>query len=132
MKAGCIAYDTIQELDSASFKELLDSTSSCVVELHWQGKETIDLLFLLSICFVIHSDKLAHRYTLQSIRKTLLFSRHTDRKIPKIQKIQKIQKIAISSELAANLFVPANYHFTHHGLSLYRSRHEETGFADAG
>ena len=50
----------------------------------------------------------------------------------KIPKIHKIHKIAISSELAANLFVPANYHFTHHGLSLYRSRHEETGFADAG
>jgi hypothetical protein len=67
MKTGCMAYDTIQELDSTSFEEL-DSTSSCVVELHWQGKEreeTIDLSFILCICFAIHSDKLADRYTLQ-------------------------------------------------------------------
>ena len=67
MKTGCMAYDTIQELDSTSFEEL-DSTSSCVVELHWQGKEreeTIDLSFVLCICFAIHSDKLADRYTLQ-------------------------------------------------------------------
>ncbi|KIM77676.1 hypothetical protein PILCRDRAFT_825113 [Piloderma croceum F 1598] len=64
MKIGCIAYDMIEELDSTSFKEL-DSTSSCVVELHWQGKDTIDLLFVLSICFAIHNDELANRYTLQ-------------------------------------------------------------------
>ena len=64
MKTGCMAYDTIQELNSTSFKEL-DSTSSRVVELHWQCEETIDLLFVLGICFAIHSDKLADRYTLQ-------------------------------------------------------------------
>ena len=64
MKAGCVAYDTIQELDSTSFNEL-DSTSSCVVELFWQGEETVDLLFILSICFAIHNDKSTDRYTLQ-------------------------------------------------------------------
>ena len=64
MKTGCIAYDTIQEVDSTSLKEL-DRTSSCVVELHWRGKETIDMLFVLSICFAIHNDKMANRYTLQ-------------------------------------------------------------------
>jgi hypothetical protein len=64
MKIGCIAYDMIEELSSTSFKEL-DSTSRRVVELHWQGKDTIDLLFVLSICFAIHNDKLANRYTLQ-------------------------------------------------------------------
>ncbi|KIM70989.1 hypothetical protein PILCRDRAFT_17525, partial [Piloderma croceum F 1598] len=64
MKIGCIAFDTIQEVDSTSLRQL-DSTSSCVVELRWQGKETIDLLFVLSICFSIQNDKLADRYTLQ-------------------------------------------------------------------
>ena len=64
MKTGCIAYDTIQEVDLTSLKDL-DKTSSCVVELHWQGKEIIDLLFILSICFAIHNDKLSDRYTLQ-------------------------------------------------------------------
>jgi hypothetical protein len=64
MKFGCITYDTIQELDSTSLKKL-DSTSSCVVELHWQGIETIDLLFVLSICSAIHNNKWADRYTLQ-------------------------------------------------------------------
>ncbi|KIM89757.1 hypothetical protein PILCRDRAFT_195630 [Piloderma croceum F 1598] len=64
MKTGCIAYDTIQEVDSTSLKEL-NGTSSCVVELHWKSKGTIDLLFILSICFAIHNDKWANRYTLQ-------------------------------------------------------------------
>ena len=64
MKIGCIAYDTIQEVESNSLKQL-DSASSCVVELHWQGEETIDLLFVLSICFAIYNDEWANRYTLQ-------------------------------------------------------------------
>ena len=64
MKNGCTSHDTIQEVDSTSLKEL-DSTSSCVVELHWQNEESIDLLFVLSICFAIHDDKWADRYTLQ-------------------------------------------------------------------
>jgi hypothetical protein len=64
MKIGCIAYDTIQELDSTSLKEL-DNTSRCVVELRWQGTETIDLIFVLSICFAVQNDTLADRYTLQ-------------------------------------------------------------------
>jgi hypothetical protein len=62
MKAGCTAYDTIQEVKS--FKEL-DSTSHCVVELNWREEPTIDLLFVLSICFAIRNDKQADRYTLQ-------------------------------------------------------------------
>ena len=64
MKTGCIAYDTIQEVDSTSLKGL-DNTSNCIVELHWQGNDIIDMLFILSICFAIHNDKLADRYTLQ-------------------------------------------------------------------
>jgi hypothetical protein len=66
MKNGCTAHDTIQEVDSTSLKEL-DSTSSCVVELRWQSKseESIDLLFILSICFAIRNDKWTDRYTLQ-------------------------------------------------------------------
>jgi hypothetical protein len=43
----------------------LDITSRRVVELHWQGEQGIDLSFALSICFAIHNDKLADRYTLQ-------------------------------------------------------------------
>ena len=45
----------------------LDNTSSCVVELHWQSenKKSIDLLFVLSVCFVIHDDTRAGRYSLQ-------------------------------------------------------------------
>jgi hypothetical protein len=64
MKIGCAAHDTIQELNSVSLKKL-DSMSCCVVELRWQDKKGIDLLFVLSICFAIHNDKWAHRYTLQ-------------------------------------------------------------------
>jgi hypothetical protein len=64
MKNGCTAHDTIQEVDSTSLKEL-DSTSSYVVELCWQSEESIDLLFVLSICFTIRNDKWADRYTLQ-------------------------------------------------------------------
>ena len=64
MKTGCMAYDTIQEVDSTSLKGL-DNTSSCIVELRWRGKKIIDLLFVLSICFAIYNDKLADRYTLQ-------------------------------------------------------------------
>ena len=63
MKAGCTAYDTIEEVHSTPLKEL-HRTSGCVVELHWRG-QTIDLLYILSICFAIHSDKRGKRYTLQ-------------------------------------------------------------------
>ncbi|KIM76271.1 hypothetical protein PILCRDRAFT_12877 [Piloderma croceum F 1598] len=58
MKAGCTAYDTIEEV---AWEEL----DSCVVKLHWRGDQTIDLLFVLSICFGIHSDNQAKWYTLQ-------------------------------------------------------------------
>jgi hypothetical protein len=64
MKAGCTAYDTIEEVHSTPLKEL-HRTSGCVVELHWQDEQTIDLLFVLAICFAIHNDKWAKRYTLQ-------------------------------------------------------------------
>jgi hypothetical protein len=62
MKNGCTAHDSIQEVDSE-----LDNTSSCVVELHWQSEseESIDISFVLSICFAIRNDKWADRYTLQ-------------------------------------------------------------------
>jgi hypothetical protein len=64
MKNGCTAHDTIQEVDSTSLKEW-DKTSSCVVELHWQSEKSIDLSFVLSICFAIHNGKWGDRYTLQ-------------------------------------------------------------------
>ena len=64
MKNGYIADDTIREVDSTSSKEL-DSTSSCVVELHWQIEESINLLFILSICFATRNSKWVDRYTLQ-------------------------------------------------------------------
>jgi hypothetical protein len=64
MKEGCTAYDTIEEVDSTSWKHL-DATSDCVVELHWQGEQTFDLLSVLAICFRIHNDKCSKRYTLQ-------------------------------------------------------------------
>jgi hypothetical protein len=64
MKEGCTAYDTIEGVKSHSLKEL-DRTSDCAVELHWQGEQTIDLLFVLSVCFRIHNDPWAKRYTLQ-------------------------------------------------------------------
>jgi hypothetical protein len=62
MKKGCTVFDMIQELHSTS---LVDEMSDCVVKLHWQGNQTINLLFILSFCFGIHSDRLAKRYTLQ-------------------------------------------------------------------
>ena len=64
MKEGCTPFDTIEEVHSTSLKEL-KRTSDCVVELHWRSEETIDLLFVLSICFRLHNDKWARRYTLQ-------------------------------------------------------------------
>jgi len=48
MKSGCTAYDTIEEVRSNKLKEL-DRTSGCVVELHWQGGQTID--FILAFVF---------------------------------------------------------------------------------
>lgn len=57
---GSEAYDTIHEV-----KELdgIDSTSECLVELRPNG--SIDLSFILSICFSIRSDPKTQRYTLQ-------------------------------------------------------------------
>jgi hypothetical protein len=64
MKEGCTAYDTIEEVDSAALREVHE-TSECVVELHWRGEQTIELLSVFAICFRIHNDKWAKRYTLQ-------------------------------------------------------------------
>jgi hypothetical protein len=64
MQRGCTAYDTIEEVGWLALKKL-KGTSDCVVELQWQGKQTIDLLFVLSICFRIHNDRWTKRYTLQ-------------------------------------------------------------------
>jgi hypothetical protein len=64
MKEGCTPYDTVEELHLTSLKKL-DGTSGCVVELHWRGEQTVDLLTVLSICFRLHNDKWAQRYTLQ-------------------------------------------------------------------
>jgi hypothetical protein len=57
-------YDTIEEVDSTSL-EALNGVSECVVELHWRGEQTVNLLFILFICFRIRNDKWAKRYTLQ-------------------------------------------------------------------
>jgi len=64
MKAGCKPYDTVQAIESRILKEL-EKASDCVVELHWHGKPTIDLLFVLSICFALRQDEHAKQYTLQ-------------------------------------------------------------------
>ncbi|KAG8742510.1 hypothetical protein FRC10_001344 [Ceratobasidium sp. 414] len=57
---GSEAYDTIHEVTEL---DKVESTSECLVELRPNG--TIDLLFILSICFSIHSDPKTQRYTLQ-------------------------------------------------------------------
>jgi hypothetical protein len=64
MKEGCTAYDTVEELDPTALKEL-EGSFDCVAELRWRGEQTIDLLFVLSICFKIHNDRWTKRYTLQ-------------------------------------------------------------------
>jgi hypothetical protein len=64
MKEGCTPYDTVEEVHSNLLKGL-NGISDCVVELHWRTEKTIDLLFVLSICFRLHNDKSAQRYTLQ-------------------------------------------------------------------
>ena len=64
MRTGCKTYDTIQSLESRSLQEL-EQTSDCVVELLWQGEQTIDLLFVLSVCFALKQDERAKQYTLQ-------------------------------------------------------------------
>jgi len=64
MRAGCKPYDTIQAVESRSLREL-EKVSDCVVEVHWHGKPTIDLLFILSICFALRQDEYAKQYTLQ-------------------------------------------------------------------
>ncbi|KAG9103422.1 hypothetical protein FRC06_010957 [Ceratobasidium sp. 370] len=57
---GSEAYDTIHEVTELDKIEL---TSECLVELRPNG--TVDLLFILSICFSIRSDPKTQRYTLQ-------------------------------------------------------------------
>ena len=64
MKAGCKTYDMIQTVGSRSLTEL-QKTSDCVVELHWPGERTIDLLLILSVCFALSQDQQARQYTLQ-------------------------------------------------------------------
>ena len=64
MREGCTPYDTIEEVDSTSL-EVLNGVSECVVELHWRGEQTVNLLFILFICFRIRNDKWTKRYTLQ-------------------------------------------------------------------
>ena len=64
MRAGCKPYDTIQAVESRSLREL-EKVSDCMVEVHWHGKPTIDLLFILSICFALRQDESAKQYTLQ-------------------------------------------------------------------
>ncbi|KAH7343171.1 hypothetical protein B0J17DRAFT_764402 [Rhizoctonia solani] len=57
---GSDAYDTIHELTNI---DGMDSESECLVRLQFNG--TIDLSFLLFICFHIRSDPKTQRYTLQ-------------------------------------------------------------------
>ena len=64
MRTGCKTYDTIQAIESGSLQEL-EQTSDCVVELLWEGEQTINLLFVLSICFALKQDEQAKQYTLQ-------------------------------------------------------------------
>lgn len=58
--SGSEAHDTVHELSSLG---TVESTSECLVELRPNG--TIDLAFILSICFSIRSDQKTQRYTLQ-------------------------------------------------------------------
>jgi hypothetical protein len=64
MRAGCKPYDAVQAVESRNLREL-ENASDCVVELHWHDKPTIDLLFVLSICFALRQDQHAKQYTLQ-------------------------------------------------------------------
>jgi len=64
MRAGCKPHDTVQTVESRSLREL-EKASDCIVEVHWEDKPTIDLLFVLSICFALRRDKQAKQYTLQ-------------------------------------------------------------------
>jgi len=64
MRAGCKPYDTIQAVDSRSWREI-EKASDCVVELTWYEKPKVDLLFVLSICFALRQDEHAKQYTLQ-------------------------------------------------------------------
>ncbi|KAG8723027.1 hypothetical protein FRC09_005059 [Ceratobasidium sp. 395] len=57
---GSEAYDTVHEVTEI---DGIESTSECLVELRPNG--TIDLSFILSICFSIRSDPKTQRYTLQ-------------------------------------------------------------------
>ncbi|CAE6425478.1 unnamed protein product [Rhizoctonia solani] len=57
---GSDAYDTIHEVVDL---DAIDSTSESLVELRSNG--TIDLSFILSICFSIRNDPKTQRYTLQ-------------------------------------------------------------------
>jgi len=64
MRAGCKPHDTVQTVDSRSLRES-EKASDCIVEVHWQDKPTIDLLFVLSICFALRQDEQTKQYTLQ-------------------------------------------------------------------
>ena len=64
MRAGCKPHDTVQTVDSRSWREL-EKNSDCIVKVHWKDKPTIDLLFVLSICFALRQDEQAKQYTLQ-------------------------------------------------------------------
>ncbi|KAF9517127.1 hypothetical protein BS47DRAFT_1483552 [Hydnum rufescens UP504] len=58
---GIESIDSIADVDSLSD---LDKTSHCLAEFHCQGSD-VDLLNVIKICFGIHSDPKAGRYTLQ-------------------------------------------------------------------
>ncbi|KAF9520776.1 hypothetical protein BS47DRAFT_1378611 [Hydnum rufescens UP504] len=58
---GTESVDTIADVESLSD---LDKTSDCLAKLHCQGSN-VDLLNIIKICFGIHRDNKAGRYTLQ-------------------------------------------------------------------
>ncbi|KAF9503226.1 hypothetical protein BS47DRAFT_1402607 [Hydnum rufescens UP504] len=58
---GSESIDTIEDADSLPE---LDKTSYCLAELHCQGRD-VDLSNIIKICFGIHRDGRAQRYTLQ-------------------------------------------------------------------
>ncbi|KAF9506878.1 hypothetical protein BS47DRAFT_369198 [Hydnum rufescens UP504] len=58
---GTDSKDTIANVNSLSD---LDKTSSCLAELHYQGSD-VDLSSIIKVCFGIHRDHKAGRYTLQ-------------------------------------------------------------------
>ncbi|KAF9502821.1 hypothetical protein BS47DRAFT_1403063 [Hydnum rufescens UP504] len=65
---GIESRDTIANVDSLSD---LDKTSYCLVELHCQDSD-VDLSNIIKICFAIHREPKAGRYTLQRFELLLL------------------------------------------------------------